>query len=519
MPRSKLKAKMEYVRSHRQSTQSPKKLDAIRFAFSILASGSSYQQGQLIMLWNDLLPPKEGTFYKAQRIVTAEIVAMARESCLKWRNKMAPDSCIAFDGSWSHRRNAQHCLVDFIDTSNDKVVDFEIITKKTCHGGDYEGASNGMECEGLRRIIPRWITNARVTSYVHDKDAKSRNVIAQLGWNVTEKLDTNHVMKSFRRKFQKHQKMSPTRLRGIKSRLERFFQSLLRLDEPIDVKTMLWENSVLHFSGDHSKCPMYGPSRRWADIDDRTNRDVLLRFIEKTKPLLEKSDGSHGTQMCESLHAVKVHFADKIRCWKTSWAARICAAILDVNDPGWMMSLYRKLGLPPLSPEIRERLVSIERAKQRDRIARRERDRQERERLRKKEARERLKHDDEKSEYKGVGKPARKPRSEGSYCEWITQKSPKLPKWGDWRQKLEEWSIIESDEEDENFEWCESYSYSESEGIEVLDPSDEGSSMQVGEIVDPTVQDEQEEEDPDEISDDIFGQIEADLDEILDPDE
>jgi hypothetical protein len=32
-------------------------------------------------------------------------------------------------GSWSQRRNASHCVVDFIDVASGKIVDFEILEK------------------------------------------------------------------------------------------------------------------------------------------------------------------------------------------------------------------------------------------------------------------------------------------------------------------------------------------------------------------------------------------------------
>jgi hypothetical protein len=44
------------------------------------------------------------------------------------------------DDSWSQRRNASHCVVDFIDVASNRIVDFEILEKpivfsdeKYCH--------------------------------------------------------------------------------------------------------------------------------------------------------------------------------------------------------------------------------------------------------------------------------------------------------------------------------------------------------------------------------------------------
>jgi hypothetical protein len=42
---------------------------------------------------------------------------------------LAPYSLIAMDGSWSQRRNALHCVIDFINVASGKSGDFEILAK------------------------------------------------------------------------------------------------------------------------------------------------------------------------------------------------------------------------------------------------------------------------------------------------------------------------------------------------------------------------------------------------------
>lgn len=115
-------------------------------------------EGESMFLWNNLLLPSQSAFYRAQKIKSGEIIRMAKSSCDFWRGKMTPNLCIAFDGSWSHRRNAMHCLVDFIKSK--KVVDFEVISKLD---PDFNGSSNSIECFGLKKMIPQWINNKKVT--------------------------------------------------------------------------------------------------------------------------------------------------------------------------------------------------------------------------------------------------------------------------------------------------------------------------------------------------------------------
>jgi hypothetical protein len=58
------------------------------------------------------------------------------------------------DGSWSQRRNAQHCIIDFIDANSGKVVGFEILEKSIGFtDGNYFHSSNSMTVNGVRRIV------------------------------------------------------------------------------------------------------------------------------------------------------------------------------------------------------------------------------------------------------------------------------------------------------------------------------------------------------------------------------
>jgi hypothetical protein len=57
--------------------------------------------------------------------------AIALESCREWSDNLPLDSVVAMDGSWSQRRNARHCILDFIDANSGKVVDFEILGNRS----------------------------------------------------------------------------------------------------------------------------------------------------------------------------------------------------------------------------------------------------------------------------------------------------------------------------------------------------------------------------------------------------
>jgi len=204
----------------RQEASPIKLLDAKKFAFSILVEGCSFSTIERIFLWNDIIPPSESTFYRAQNMILNVIREMFRENVGHHRNHMKTGSPICFEGSWSHRRGARECLVTFIDQNSKKIVDFEVFMKgKPEIELYYDGPSNGMEVEGIRRMIHRWMHDTKVTSYVHDKCSKTRKAIRDCGWNITEFIDPNHLRRSLKTSFKKWNKRKS--LDGIKIRESR----------------------------------------------------------------------------------------------------------------------------------------------------------------------------------------------------------------------------------------------------------------------------------------------------------
>lgn len=101
---------------------------------------------------------------------------------------------IRYDGSWSTKRNATHCLVEFIDDSQ-KIVDFDIISRadtKTIEkakkdgifknkniltwvtdDGKFLGPSNMMEDFLVAGLVTKWKSNQNLRCYIHDGDCKT----------------------------------------------------------------------------------------------------------------------------------------------------------------------------------------------------------------------------------------------------------------------------------------------------------------------------------------------------------
>jgi hypothetical protein len=226
---------------------------ALQFAFAVVTNVGRFAQISQIMFFLNIVVPGERTDYRAQSTVCQAILELATEFCREWRENLMCGSVIAMDGSWSQRRNASHCVVDFIDVASGKILVFEILDKPIGFSdGNYFHSSDEMEVEGVRRIADRWRQdenlNTRIVAYVHDRDGKTRKLLGKLWPGKQELLDPNHVIKSFDRKLNKDRTLN-----GIKERLRRWFIFRLHMNASTQEKVEHWRNATLH-QGIHQGC-------------------------------------------------------------------------------------------------------------------------------------------------------------------------------------------------------------------------------------------------------------------------
>ena len=408
---SKQKLHLIKARKQRHVTQENKSathLNALRFVFSVIVEGSSFAQASRLMAWNDILPPSKATFYRVQKHVNTVIEEMAHASCQRYSFKMKPGAIIAYDGSWSHKRNAAHCVTDFVDLASNKIIYFSFQEKSfNKFDGNFEGASNAMETASVYEFVHKFKNNKKIIGYCHDRDAKTRAVFRREGWNIREYIDKNHALKTFDRIYIKKNKECDSMLTPLYGKLRRWLRLIIYFDESIDKKISCWKNSYSHYCGDHSNCKHSAEKEvyEWEFRHEDIARQKLFELIKESIPILESTAYNVSTQLCESMHAIKTRFANKNIAWQSSWKARVCAAILQINDPQtWKFELYHKLNLPPISKECIDFIKRTEEEKMHERMKYRQPEIRKKRNAQKAKKRHDSEHNKGASLYKGMPK-------------------------------------------------------------------------------------------------------------------
>ena len=369
---------MKKVRDSKGKEESPEKLNALRFIFSIYVEGSSYSDVGRIFAWNDIVPPSETTFYRYSDIVENEIVKMAQESCEEAKKTMSEQGAVGVDGSWSQKRDGIFCFLAIVDVIRKKVIDFYVNshTLKDMKG-NFQGPSNMMEHDLFLEFVHDYLNEKNIKVIVHDNDAKTSTAIKEAGWHVLESIDINHAIKCFHVVFEKFcyiqepEKTNQNKtkrvnlLYGLEERLCNWLKYILRLDDTHQHKVELWLNSLNHFRGDHTKC-IHPKGEKfdftWRYKDNEIAIDKLRHVLFCSCRLIYECKAEFNTNLNESLNALKAHFAGKITAWHRSFISRCAAAVLQFNDPSgdWRFELYERLQLPPLSEKAHEYLEKRE---------------------------------------------------------------------------------------------------------------------------------------------------------------
>ena len=219
----------------------------IRYVISVAICGMSQQQAQIFLLYNDILPPTKAQFYACQQMLIPIIEKLAREVCKKIADEMQDGFYIRYDGSWSIRRNASHCLVEFMNEKG-QIIDFEYMSRIKCTilrvETGYFGPSNNMETILVEELANRWKNNQRVKGFVHDGDLKTPKL-----WQTTDKdeipimelHDPGHAKNRLSTIFDKSN--SNKNLYGMKKQIISYFSYLVKTPKySNDEKINKWNN-------------------------------------------------------------------------------------------------------------------------------------------------------------------------------------------------------------------------------------------------------------------------------------
>jgi hypothetical protein len=82
--------------------------------------------------------------------------AIAPYSCKLTRDLLVGNIVIAFDGSWSHRRNSKEYIIVVLVVRTNRVFGYGVICRR--RNGDsvnYSRSSIGMKCDTLAKIAER----------------------------------------------------------------------------------------------------------------------------------------------------------------------------------------------------------------------------------------------------------------------------------------------------------------------------------------------------------------------------
>ena len=170
------------------------KLNARKVAFATIVEGARPTQVRNILGWLDLELPSKRETETATKKVCNVICKMAEENMQAELERCGPNTVIAFDGSWDHRRGGKQCLFTVASCATGKIIDAKVISKTIARDSEeFCEQSNMMESKGLSLVIEDLRNNPNIVGYVHDNDGRARNMIRLSGWEIQEYLDPNQL--------------------------------------------------------------------------------------------------------------------------------------------------------------------------------------------------------------------------------------------------------------------------------------------------------------------------------------
>ena len=407
-----------------------KKADPKIMAFQAIYTGTGYKEQASTMLMQGIDVPVESTFYKAQQGVAKDIVTDTKEQCKIEASKIKNGANLSEDGTWNHMKNGSAATVTVIDVDRQKVVAYHVVQKSVgSFVGNFEGPSNMMESEGVRRVLDQLdeFIRDKIINFIHDNDNKTSRIIADTTFMINDLFDPGHSVQSIERSAktyfdkcadvlyreknkqilesqsneQKLVECMPKRGRmkgaitktslqkpytALIPKLKAWFNYLVHNVKERDKRKAMWLNTVNHLLGDHSHCihpsdyarshpgrPRKNPNDEkemwvWKEgQEDKILEAQLAFFIGKTAERLDKiSDTS--TQSNESLNASISRHCPKNKVFTASVEARVSIAIAKKNDPHFPTKFITKHFPNSVPQKAIDKLWKMENERLEDRI-------------------------------------------------------------------------------------------------------------------------------------------------------
>ena len=330
-----------------------------KLLYLTLTSGKGLRDVETILKEFDFqLESNTYSYYKIIQELIIPVLDLTVKSCKENLALSNNKKTVGIDGSWNAPKNGRFCLIDLIDCSTKKVIDFQFVS-----GVDLQinhpnftfttDPPNLYEYKGVDAITDRVAFREGTSKFSHDGDVKIKNLIINIkALPIQEVLDFNHKAKSLF--YCAASSNSP--LNGLYKILRGCFIAAVK-NFPPQKRFANFKGMVFHYAT--------GQNAKWKNKDKENSKKALFDKIDECQIILEKLSPEAHTNYNEALHALKAHFAPKNAEFKKTWIIRVCFAILEWNHPTNYETIFRNIlqAPPPKSIQSIQYIMSLHQKK------------------------------------------------------------------------------------------------------------------------------------------------------------
>ena len=128
-------------------------------SYAVLVEGARPEQIRNVFELCGIKVPPRTRPYSELAGVCAQVGVMWKDSMQREAETLPPNTIIAFDGSWSQRRNTSYCLFTVVTCQTKRIIESVVVSKKLSETSEnYCEAPNMMESLGLSLVTPAFAT-------------------------------------------------------------------------------------------------------------------------------------------------------------------------------------------------------------------------------------------------------------------------------------------------------------------------------------------------------------------------